>query len=289
MSRAVVLVTGTNSGFGRLTAQTLAQAGHGVIATMRDTEGRNRDAAGELRAWAAAQDADLEVVPLDVTDDAQVDRAIGELLARGPLDVVVNNAGAGSVGVLEAFELDQVRALFEVNTFGALRVNRAVLPSMRARGSGLLIHLSTTATRLFVPYLTPYLAAKAALETLAEELSFELAPLGIDSVIVEAGVFGTEIFRKLTYPADQAVLDSYGEHASRPQELFAGLGAALEGPDAPDPQEVADAIKALIDVPAGSRPLRTVVGTMGTAGAAEFVEVQEAAKRRLLATLGLPG
>lgn len=287
MSGASVLVTGTNSGFGRLTARTLAAAGHRVHATMREIDGRNREAAGELRAWAAAHGADLEVLPLDVTDDEQVETVVGDILSRGHLDVVVNNAGTGSIGVLEGFELDQVRELFEVNTFGALRVNRAVLPSLRERGSGLLIQLSTTATRVFVPYLTPYLAAKAAAETLAEELRFELAPFGVDSVILEAGSFGTEIFSKLVSPADQEVLAAYGEHASRPGQLFGGLGAALQGPDAPDPQEVADAVRELIELPAGTRPLRTVVGHLGTRGVAELIGVQEAAKRQMFADLGI--
>lgn len=289
MSGRVILVTGTNSGFGKVTAQTLAQAGNRVFATMRATDGRNKDAANDLQEWGTAKDLDLHVVALDITDGRQVTAVVGDILAQGPLDVVVNNAGVGSIGVLEGFELEQVRELFDVNTFGALRVNKAVLPAMRERGSGLLIHLSTTATRVFVPYLTPYLAAKAATETLAEQLSFELSPFGVDSVIVEAGSYGTEIFTKLVYPADTAALAGHGEHASRPEQIFGGLGAALYGPDAPDPQEVADAIAALIDMPAGARPLRTVVGHIGTAGVSDFIEVQEAAKRRMLADLGIQG
>ncbi len=281
------LVTGTNSGFGKLTVHTLARAGHRVIAAMRQVDGRNRQAADELREWAAAHGAELEVVGLDITDGTQVKAVISDVLARGPIDVVVNNAGVGSIGVLEAFEMEQIRHLFEINVFGHMHVNRAVLPAMRERGSGLLVHLSTTATRLFFPYLTPYLAAKAALETLAEELSFELAPFGVDSIIVEAGSYGTEIFSKLAYPADREVLASYGEHASTPEKMFGGLGAMLYGPGAPDPQEVADDIKALIDLPAGKRPLRTVVGGLGIAGVADFVVTQEAAKRKLLEGMGI--
>ena len=113
----------------------------------------------------------------------------------------INNAGTGHGGVLEGFTMDQVSRIFDINALGALRVDKAVLPSMRERGAGLLVHVSSTGGRVLVPFVAPYSAAKAALEALAEELSFELGPFGVESVIVEPGSFGTEAFGKLISPA----------------------------------------------------------------------------------------
>ncbi len=139
-----VLVTGSSSGFGKLIAQTLAKGGYRVFASMRGVNGKNAAAAHRLREWAASHNVSLEVVELDVTDQASVDKAIGTILKQaGHLDVVVNNAGTGNVGVLEGFTLKQTQTIFDINAFGALRVDKAVLPSMRARQSGLLIHVSS--------------------------------------------------------------------------------------------------------------------------------------------------
>ncbi|MGF1473268.1 MAG: SDR family oxidoreductase [Rubrobacteraceae bacterium] len=285
-----ILVTGTNSGLGRATAETLARDGHNVFASMRGVGSKNLGAVRELEALAEKEDLDLEVVELDVTEQESVDAAISRILdAAGHLDVVVNNAGAGSVGVLEGFTMEQVQHIFETNAFGALRVNKAVLPSMRERGSGLLIHVSSTAGRVQVPFVSPYSAAKAALEAMAEELSFELAPFGVESVIVEPGTFATAGFGKLRSPADESVISEYGELATKPREMFAGLTAAFEDPQMvarADPQLVADATRTLIDTPAGERPLRTVVGTITVEGVAELNETYAAIKKKMLVSLG---
>jgi NAD(P)-dependent dehydrogenase (short-subunit alcohol dehydrogenase family) len=286
-TRQNILVTGTSSGFGKLIVQTLAQDGHQVFASMRDKNGRNADSARQLRDWARAEDLSLEVVELDVTDQASVERSIKSILDRsGHIDVVVNNAGTGNVGVLEGFSMVQIQKIFDVNAFGAIRVDKAVLPSMRARNSGLLIHITSTGGRVIVPFVSPYSAAKAALEALAEEFSFELAPFGVESVIVEPGGFGTEAFEKLITPGEEDVLAGYGEMATKPHEMFAGMAQMLSQPDAPNPQDVADAVKQLIDTPAGQRPLRTVVGTIIVAGVESLNRAYDDSKQEMLASLG---
>jgi NAD(P)-dependent dehydrogenase (short-subunit alcohol dehydrogenase family) len=132
----VVLITGTSSGFGRRTAQTLARRGHHVFASMRGVDAKNIEAAETMRRWAATENARLEVVELDITDQATIDKAVQQVLASaGRIDVVVNNAGSAAAGLLEAFSLDEVRQSFETIAFGALRVDKAVLPTMRQQGA----------------------------------------------------------------------------------------------------------------------------------------------------------
>ncbi len=204
--------------------------------------------------------------------------------------MVVNNAATATMGLLEAFSLDEVRASFETVAFGALRVDKAALPTMRRQGSGLLIHVSSTGGRIIIPFVSPYSAAKAALEAFAEEFAFELIPFGIESVIVEPGGYLTEGIASgamVSFPADQEVPAQYGDMATRPQEMFAGFGDAFSGPDAPDPQQVADAIADLIDLPAGERPLRTVVGTLMTAGVRELNEQYDKSRKELFTSLGV--
>ena len=166
----------------------------------------------------------------------------------------------------------------------------AELEAMRQQRSGLLIHVSSTGGRIIVPFVSPYSAGKAALEAFAEELSFELAPFGIDSVIVEPGGFLTEGLANgsgVTFPANQEIPTQYGDMATKPQELFASFGEAFSGPDAPDPQQVADAIADLVDLPVGQRPLRTVVGTIVTAGVRELNEQYDRSRNQLFSSLGM--
>ncbi|MFQ5421687.1 MAG: SDR family oxidoreductase [Anaerolineae bacterium] len=282
-----ILVTGSSSGFGKLTAKTLAKAGHQVFASMRGVTGKNEDKAQQFRDWAAEENLHLEVVELDITDQNSVDNAMRSILEKaGRIDVVVNNAGTGNVGVLEGYTIEQMQQIFDVNVFGAFRVDKAVLPLMRRQGSGLLIHVSSTAGRIAVPFVSPYAAAKHALEAIAEEFSFELAPFGVESVLIEPGSFGTEAFGKLFLPADDEALAGYGEMATQPQAMFSEMAAMLSRPGAPDPQLVADAVQAVIEAPVGERPLRTVVGPLTTAGMDSLNKAYVASKQELLAEMG---
>jgi NAD(P)-dependent dehydrogenase (short-subunit alcohol dehydrogenase family) len=251
MNQRTALVTGANSGFGRFTAEAFAADGWRVYATMRNTTSKNAKAAADLRK------AGISVVELDVTDDASVDAAAKIVLAEaGTLDVLVNNAGTGHFGVTEAFTPSSVEAQLATNVVGPLRVNRAFLPSMRAKGSGLVIFVSSIVGRVALPFSGVYTASKWALEALAEVSSYELARFGIDVAIVEPGAYPTDIFSKVFGPDDAARVAEYSNLAPLEQGLSDGLSASASQRD---PQEVADAILRLANAPAGERPLRTPV------------------------------
>ncbi len=178
---ATILVTGSSTGFGRLTVETLARQGHTVFAGIRDISGKNQIVRDELRALAENEQLVLDVVELDVTNDPSVDEAVQQIVAAtGRLNVVVNNAGVSHSGPIEAFTVEQAQALFNTNVFGVMRVNRAVLPQMRAQGGGLL-QIGSIAGRIGLPFLGLYGATKFTLEGLTESYRYELAPFGIDA------------------------------------------------------------------------------------------------------------
>jgi len=173
--------------------------------------------------------------------------------------VVINNAGVLGVGVTEAYTSEQFQQLFDVNVFGVVRVNRAVLPSMRARRSGLLVHLSSGAGRAVVPAAAAYCASKFAVEAIADAMRFELLPFGVDSVIVEPGIYRTPIFDRIALPADEVRLASYGpaaEFADRVRGTFLGV---INAPGAPGSEEVAETLVGLVEMDAADRPFRTIV------------------------------
>lgn len=261
---ATVLVTGSSSGFGRLTALTLAEKGHTVFATMRNPDAQNADRAAALRE--AKVKGALTVLSLDVTDEASVEAAVARASEAGPLDAVVNNAGIGVGGYAEGFTVEQLQAVFDVNLFGVHRVNRAVLPAMRRRGQGLVINVSSGIGRLVLPFCAPYIASKFALEGYAESLRYELAPTGVEVVIVEPGAYGTGFGAGMLAPRDEARVETYGSLADAPKAMWSGLLEMLDSPAAPDPQDVADAITALVEMPRGTRPLRTVVDSLSGDG-----------------------
>jgi NAD(P)-dependent dehydrogenase (short-subunit alcohol dehydrogenase family) len=284
-----VLITGSSSGFGRMTTISLLERGATVFATMRDAEGRNAEKAAALRDEAAALDGTLHILSLDVASDDSVKTAIDSALATaGHLDVVINNAGYGVGGMTEGFTPDQIRDLFEVNVIGVHRVNRAVLPSMRARGAGLLVHISSTMGRMVLPFAGPYTASKYALEGLAESLRYELSQTGVDVVIVEPGGFGTNFLGAMVPPADEAVIESYGALNEYPQQMWGGVAEAFASGQGPDPQMVIDAILGVIETPAGERPLRTVVDGMGFAAGPEAInQTSDGVQQQTLEGMGV--
>ena len=188
MTPLTILVTGATSGIGRETALYLARQGHRVIAT-----GRNPKALAELEAQSG--DLDLYVHPLDVTSDASIEeiRAFVSLNTDGRgLDVLVNNAGYGQLGPMELVTSDELRAQFETNVIGVMAVTRAFLPAMRNRGKGRIINISSVGGRVTAPLMGAYEASKYALESISDALRMELAPFGVDVVIVEPGLIRTE-------------------------------------------------------------------------------------------------
>jgi len=263
MDKQVIVITGASSGFGALTARTLAREGHIVYAGIRDTAGRNAKAVAEIAAFSRENDVDLRSVELDVVSDVSVEAGIAKVIAEaGRLDVIIHNAGHMSFGPAEAFTPEQYAELFDINVLSTQRVNRAVLPHMRKRGSGLVVWVSSSSTRGGTPpYLAPYFAAKAAMDSVAVSYASELARWGIETAIIVPGAFtkGTNHFAHSGSPADVARAIEYndGPYKGVPEQALQGL-AALEPADA-DAGSVATAIAEVIAMPFGARPFRTHV------------------------------
>ncbi len=250
-----ILITGASSGFGRDTAETLFRAGHTVYASMRDIQGKNREAAQALRKLG------VQTVELDVRDAASVEAGVKKVLAEaGKIDVLVNNAGIGSAGVTEAFTTEQAQAVFDTNVIGLLRVTRAVLPSMRRNRDGLIINISSILGRVTFPFLGIYGASKFAVEALTDSLRREVSQLGVEVVEVQPSAYPTNFFSGIQTPADTEVIESYGEVGQIPAALFKAFMSRFEGKDAPNPHDVAEVIGTLASQPKGTRAVRTIVG-----------------------------
>ncbi len=254
MSKKVVLITGTNSGFGWLTAHSVAALGHQVYATMRDTQGKNAE-----RANALAAVENVTVLDVTLTDDESVKQAVDRVIAEaGRIDVLVNNAGFSLNGVAESFTTADVQAIFDVNVFAPWRFIKQVLPAMRKQADGLIINVTSGFGRVSFPFATIYAGSKFGLEGISEGLHYELKRLGIDVAILEPGAFPTEMNQKTQYASDQSVFEGYGAIADMPGKMIAALGGLIQSRN-PDPQMVADAIVDLIGTAKVKRPLRTVV------------------------------
>jgi NAD(P)-dependent dehydrogenase (short-subunit alcohol dehydrogenase family) len=288
MDKAIILITGAGSGIGKLSAQALALAGHTVYATMRDIEGRNKGRADAARDWARAHGADLRPLELDVLSQASCDAAVAAVVAeQGRLDVVVQNAGHLVVGPTEAFTAEEVAQVLDTNFLGAQRVLRAALPRLRGQEAGLLLWISSTTTKGgFPPFLGPYGAAKAAMDSLAVSLSYEVARFGIETAIMVPGAFtrGTEHFPSAGKPADTARAAAYARYDGVLDQVGERLDA-LTPPEA-DPQAVADELVRIVGLPRGRRPFRTVVDFVGD-GAREVLEVAEAVRVDFARRIGI--
>lgn len=282
-----VLITGASQGFGLGAARALAERGHRVHASMRDVAGRNAAAAKELTEWAGKGGHDLHVVQLDVTSDESVARGVAQVIDRGPLDVVINNAGTGVMGIQETFTVEQVQALFNVNVFGVLRVNRAVLPHFRERGAGRLVFVSSGLGRLVFPFLGPYTATKFAVEALAQTAAYELAPLGIEAVILQPGAYGTGFGINSILPADQARAQTYGPVVAMAQGFGRAFEERAKAGQIGNPQEIVDAMVQLVEAPRGQVPARLTVGADVKEPVSAINQVSDQVQDRLLKLFGL--
>jgi NAD(P)-dependent dehydrogenase (short-subunit alcohol dehydrogenase family) len=197
---------------------------------------------------------------MDVTSDASVADGFAAILAEGPVDILINNAGIMYIGMTEAYSVAQAHEQMDTNYFGAIRAMQAVLPSMRAAGSGLIINTSSIAGRVSVPFFGTYCATKHALEAYSQSLRYEVAPFGIDIALVEPGPFPSNLLAAGKPPALEDVLSSYGDLGQVPATMIEGFAQMLASDEAPDPQLVVDAYLALADAAPGKRPTRTVVG-----------------------------
>lgn len=254
--KKTILITGASSGFGRDTAEKLAATGHHVFAGMRDISGRNAATAADLRAKG------IEIVELDVTNDVSVEAAIASLLVKtgGKLDVLVNNAGVASAGVSEGFTPEQLRDVFEVNVFGIQRVLRAVLPTLRKQGDGLVINTGSILGRVTFPFFGLYGASKFAVEAMTDSYRYELSQLGVDVVLVQPSAYPTNMYASAQQPADAARGAAYGDIGAIPGRMFETFMGMFAAANAPNPHDVAVAIAKLVATPKGQRPERVVVG-----------------------------
>jgi NAD(P)-dependent dehydrogenase (short-subunit alcohol dehydrogenase family) len=256
----IIVITGASSGFGRLTANTLARSGHTVYASMRETSGRNAPRAADVRKFADENGVDLRPIELDVLSQESVDRAVAKIIAtHGKIDVVVHNAGHMVFGPAEAFTPEQLAELYDINVLSTQRVNRAILPHLRKQRNGLLVWVSSSSSAGGTPpYLAPYFAAKAGMDAMAVIYARELTLWGIETSIVVPGAFtgGTNHFAHSGRPSDDARVAEYetGPYANYGNKIMTAFSAIVP-PDA-DAAAVGDAIARIVDMPFGKRPFR---------------------------------
>jgi NAD(P)-dependent dehydrogenase (short-subunit alcohol dehydrogenase family) len=246
MTAAVWFITGASGGLGRAIAQAALEHGDRVVATAR-----NVAALDDLRGPGPD---DVIRLPLDVTDQASVRRAVDQAIDRaGSIDVLVNNAGHGLLGALEELSEEQIQRILGTNVFGVLAVTRAVLPHMRARRRGHIVQLSSVGGVVGNPGHALYATSKFALEGMSEALAGEVRPLGIRVTIVEPGPFRTDFHGRSMERAEQIA-----DYRDTPAGVLRERFALQDGSQPGDPRKAAEAIiKAVRDE---SSPLRLVLG-----------------------------
>lgn len=273
----IALVTGASSGFGRMIAKDLAEAGFTSYASMRGTTGKNAKAVADIAAEAKARKIDLRTIELDVQDQTSIDAAVAKIIAdHGRLDVLVHNAGHMVWGPLEAFTPEQLAELYDVNVLGTQRVNRTVLPHMRQARDGLLIWVSSSSTVSGIPpMLGPYFAAKAGMDQVAVSYARELAPFGIETAIIVPGAYtkGTNHFLHAGHPVDKTREDEYA--AAWPRDFSDRMQKALAAtdPEDSDPNEIGRAVARIASMAKGTRPFRTVIDPASDGAAVSFAVV----------------
>jgi len=262
MAESVVLITGASSGIGHAIAGDLSRHGHHVIAAMRAPNGKNAAAAKELQAAGLPGGGRCDVVEIDVTNDTSVTAGVSHAVRlAGRIDVLINCAGIMWLGVSEAFTVAQFDAVMQANLYGPFRMLKAVLPHMRAQRSGLVIAVTSIAGRMVTPGSGIYAASKFGLEALTEAIRYETSLLGIDCILVEPGPFQTKLKANSVPPEDAEVANAYGPLRELPKLMPERIGAQLQQPGVTtDPTAVAECIRDLIAMPAGTRPIRTTVG-----------------------------
>jgi NAD(P)-dependent dehydrogenase (short-subunit alcohol dehydrogenase family) len=277
----IIFITGTSTGFGKLTTITLSKAGYTVIAGMRDIAGKNAGPAQELSALP-----NVDVVEIDVTVDDSVKNAIAGVLAKyGRIDVLINNAAVMGFGLLEAYTIDQIKRMFEVNFYGVIRTYQEVLPAMRQAQKGLIINITSGASGHTMPFMIPYLASKFGVESITEGLQDELAAYNIENVTIQPGIYPTEMTdgsKAGVHSNRPEITEAYGEGAT---QQFNGLGAAMYGKMAQynmNPQTIADGILRLVNMQDGTRPLRFPLDAIAEGTDQEFIDARAAIKAKWL-------
>jgi NAD(P)-dependent dehydrogenase (short-subunit alcohol dehydrogenase family) len=252
----IAVVTGSSSGIGFETALLLARSGFHTYATMR-----NLEKSKSITEIANIEKLPLQVVQLDVNDDISVKNAIDKIVSAAEnkrIDALVNNAGYGLFGPLEDTSIEEIKAQFETNFFGVIRVTQRVLPVMRKQNSGgTIVNVSSVGGRIGVPVLSAYQSTKFALEGLSESMSYELEPFGIKVVIIEPGFIRTNIVNSST--SAQKALDPKSPYFPLTQKVKNHFKSMMENASSSSPPE--EVAKVILQAITSKNPqLRYTVG-----------------------------
>jgi NAD(P)-dependent dehydrogenase (short-subunit alcohol dehydrogenase family) len=253
-SQSVALVTGSSSGIGFETALLLARNGFNTYASMR-----NLEKSKNITEIANREKLPLQVIQLDVKDDKSVKEAIDKIVVaeNQRIDILINNAGYGLLGALEDLSIEEIKAQFETNLFGVVRVTQEVLPFMRKQNNGIIVNISSVGGVIGIPGLSAYHSTKFALEGLSESISYELEPFGIRVVIIEPGFVRTNIMNSSIIAKKAS--DRKSPYFSSIQQLEKSFKSAMENTSASSPPE--EVAKVILQAVTSERPkLRYAVG-----------------------------
>ncbi|HXB08669.1 MAG TPA: SDR family NAD(P)-dependent oxidoreductase [Puia sp.] len=255
-----IIITGCSSGFGWLMAKHLAKEGHTVYATMRNIKTTNLQSAKELLDWAKTNGVRIFIKELDVSREDSIKTAIRgiALACGGKIDVLINNAGFATSGLIEEYSDQQVHEIFETLVHGPNRVTKAVLPYMHRYRDGLLILMSSRMSSFQLPFVGIYSAAKAAVQAMAKSYHYELKHSGIESVVVQSGSYKTGIGEKSIIVENSAVAKKYGDWYRKTKEKVVNLFTTYKEPQ--DMRQITDLISTIINTPTGKRKLIYPVG-----------------------------
>lgn len=226
---------------------------------------------------------------MDVTDATSTERGVADAISQlGGLDILFNNAGIGSYGIQELMSPEDMARVFDVNVMGVQRVMRAALPHLRAQARGTVLYTSSLIGRIATPFYGTYSASKWALEAIVECYRTELSSFGVESCIIEPGAMPTAFFVGIVTPNDGAREVEYGEFAAVPAMSNAGLAEMLKATPEQRPERIAEAVVALLDMPFGEKPFRTVVDYVGVGTEIErYNEVLHDVTRNILTNFGI--
>ena len=239
--RKVAIVTGSSSGIGYATSLMLARKGFYTYASVR-----NINKSASLESIANAERLPLKLIQLDVTDDSSVKDALEKIvLEKGRIDVLVNNAGYGLFGAFEDLSLDEIKAQFETNFFGVIRVTQHVLPIMTPQnGGGIIVNVSSINGLIAVPVISAYVATKFAIEGLSESIAYELEPFGIKVILIEPGAIGSNFMKGSVLP--KRALDPQSPYSELVQKF--SVKTSSQHDNATQPEEVAKTIFQAISI-----------------------------------------
>lgn len=248
----VAIVTGSSSGIGYVTSLLLARNRFHTYATMRNIE-----KSADIQEIANKERLPLQVIQLDVNDDASIRNSIKRVERENErIDVLVNNAGYGLVGAFEDLSVEEIKSQFETNFFGVIRLTQQVLPIMRKQKSGTIVNVSSGAGRIGFPGMSAYVSSKFALEGLSESMSYELEPFGIKVVIIEPGVIRTNFKKNSVMSKKSLDNSSISPYSTIIQKIDSSISSIIE--HATPPEEVAKAI--LHAITSNNPELRYLVG-----------------------------